>query len=153
MLRRWFLSCRVMEWYQHHKEKAKTLSSECVVKCQQDVLTDRKGVQFPPLVELPHHPLSVGGEPQLAIEDGAYSSTVSTREPWITVVTTAGSSLRLLEKVTTISLVLLTFSSRREESQHSTSCCRAGPWCREGPDRRLTVLVHCHVQSSITSIC
>ncbi|XP_047462090.1 angiomotin-like isoform X3 [Mugil cephalus] len=65
-----------------------------------------------------------------------YSSTVSTGEPWIIVVTAAASSLWLLEKVTAISFILLTFSSRQEESHHSTNCCRADPWWREGPDRR-----------------
>ncbi|XP_061586857.1 NACHT, LRR and PYD domains-containing protein 3-like [Cololabis saira] len=47
-----------------------------------------------------------------------YSTTVSTGFPWMVVVTAAARSLCLLEKVTTISLVLLGFSGPPEGTHH-----------------------------------
>lgn len=63
-------------------------------------------------------------------------SIISTGFPWMVELTAAASSLCLLEKVTTISLVLFTWNSRQALSHHSTNLWRAGLWCCEEPDSR-----------------
>lgn len=62
-----------------------------------------------------------------------YSMTCSIGFLLIMVVHTVARALCLLEKVTTMSVVLLTFTSRYELAHYSTNSSKTGPWFIEEP--------------------
>lgn len=89
-----------------------------------------------PLLTFPESLFCVGAEFQLVVRRYLYSSTSSTGFSWMVVLTAVSRSLCLLEKVTTMSFVLLTFISRHTLSHHFTNSCKPCPWCCEGTDSR-----------------